>query len=479
MWSAPSSSMIAVPDAALLPSRPRPAAARSGCVIAGGKPSGNVAIACLVTSPAISQWPVIVSLPAEASRITPHAARGAAASRTPAIAVRLPRPIACRLGSPRPPAARAVLPSVSAPASPYSAASGAPPQPTPSATMMMTRVKLPMTRSLHFPVMFPQSLQLGCRVGDKRQGTWNGMKTGDRKAGISRRTVVQGAAAASATSLLGFLGCDKAAPPPARPGDATAALELGFTPVPTSRADTVVVPRGYRQQVLSAWGDPVVAGAGAFSPDADAAAQAAAAGMGHDGMAFFPLPPSPSGAERGLLAVNYEYTDDGLLHPNGMEPWTADKVAKSKAAHGVGIIEIAAAEDGSWRVVPGSLYRPAHHGRHADRARGPGGGARMDEDRRRPRRADRARHVQQLRVRQDAVGDVPDLRGERRGVLRPGLRRGHAPATALRRRPQQGRVGLSAGRSSIRASTPPAIPTSPTATAGSSRSIPWTRSRRP
>jgi len=181
------------------------------------------------------------------------------------------------------------------------------------------------------------------------------MKTGDRKAGLSRRTVVQAATAASATSLLGFLGCNKAAPPPARPGDAPAEPALGFAAVPPSRADAVVVPRGYRHQVLSAWGDPVVAGAGAFTPDADAAAQAAAAGMGHDGMAFFPLPLSPSGAQRGLLAVNYEYTDDGLLHPNGMEPWTADKVAKSKAAHGVGIIEIAA-DNGSWRVVPDSLF---------------------------------------------------------------------------------------------------------------------------
>ena len=181
------------------------------------------------------------------------------------------------------------------------------------------------------------------------------MKTGDRKTGISRRTVVQGASAASAASLLGFLGCDKGAPPPARPGDAAAAAGLGFKPIVTSRADAVVVPRGYRYQVLSAWGDPVVAGAASFRPDADAAAQAAAAGMGHDGMAFFPLPPSPIGAERGLLAVNYEYTDDGLLHPNGMDPWTADKAAKSKAAHGVGIIEIVA-EGGSWRVVPGSLF---------------------------------------------------------------------------------------------------------------------------
>ena len=124
-----------------------------------------------------------------------------------------------------------------------------------------------------------------------------------------------------------------------------------------------------------------------------------------------------------------------------MDPWTADKVAKSKAAHGVGIIEIAA-EGGSWRVVPGVAVRPAHHRRHADRARRPGGGARVDEDRRRSRGADRARHVQQLLVRQDAVGDVPDLRGERHAVFRAGLRRAHAPAAALRRRAQQGCVGF-------------------------------------
>jgi secreted PhoX family phosphatase len=155
--------------------------------------------------------------------------------------------------------------------------------------------------------------------------------------------------------LLGFLGCGRlAAPPLARPGDPPAA-RLSFTSIPTSRADTVVLPPGYRYEVLSAWGDPIVAGAGPFRPDADAAAQAMAAGMGHDGMAFFPLPPAPGGGARALLALNYEYTDDGLLHPNGMDPWTADKVAKSKAAHGVGIVEIAS--DGrTWRVVPGSRH---------------------------------------------------------------------------------------------------------------------------
>jgi uncharacterized protein len=173
--------------------------------------------------------------------------------------------------------------------------------------------------------------------------------------GPSRRALIRGASAASAASWLGFLGCGKSLPPAARPGGAPAAT-LGFTAIPTSRADAVTLPRGYRHEVLSAWGDPVVAGAGAFRPDADAAAQAAAAGMGHDGMALFPLPgAAPGGGTRGLLAINYEYTDEGLLHPAGVEPWTADKVAKSKAAHGVGILEVAV-EGGKWRVVAGSRY---------------------------------------------------------------------------------------------------------------------------
>ena len=40
---------------------------------------------------------------------------------------------------------------------------------------------------------------------------------------------------------------------------------------------------------------------------------------------------------RGLLVMNHEYTDDGLLHVGGMVPWTADKVRKSQAAHGVSV----------------------------------------------------------------------------------------------------------------------------------------------
>jgi uncharacterized protein len=58
-----------------------------------------------------------------------------------------------------------------------------------------------------------------------------------------------------------------------------------------------------------------------------------------------------------LLALNHEYTDDGLLHAGGMTPWTAEKVAKSKAGHGVSVIEVKL--DGNrWQIV-----RPSRFGR--------------------------------------------------------------------------------------------------------------------
>ncbi|MFN3629290.1 MAG: PhoX family protein, partial [Casimicrobiaceae bacterium] len=117
---------------------------------------------------------------------------------------------------------------------------------------------------------------------------------------------------------------------------------LGFQSVPLDGQDRVSVPAGYVVQVLFRWGDPVgVPGAmPPFRPDASNSAeeQALQAGMHHDGLHYFPL----EGARRGLLCVNHEYVDDGLLHVGGQVPWTAEKVAKSQAAHGVSVIEVEA-----------------------------------------------------------------------------------------------------------------------------------------
>jgi secreted PhoX family phosphatase len=132
---------------------------------------------------------------------------------------------------------------------------------------------------------------------------------------------------------------------------------LGFTGVPPSRADALVVPPEYEAQVLYRWGDATgITGAAAPAFNADASNstqdQLLQAGMHHDGMEFFPLDKNP---RHGLLAINHEYTDDGLLHSDGMATWTAEKVRKSQAAHGVSVIEVVE-RGGVWRVMPNSPY---------------------------------------------------------------------------------------------------------------------------
>ena len=131
---------------------------------------------------------------------------------------------------------------------------------------------------------------------------------------------------------------------------------LGFAGVPPDMADRLVVPPGYVAQVLAAWGDPVgIEGRmPAFRQDAGNSAedQAVQLGMHHDGLAFFPFEGSST---HGLIALNHEYTDDGLLHPDGFLPMTADKVRKSQNAHGLSVFEVKF--DGhAWTVVRPSRY---------------------------------------------------------------------------------------------------------------------------
>ena len=167
---------------------------------------------------------------------------------------------------------------------------------------------------------------------------------------VSRRRVLQHGLGAAALSFLGGSAGLLRSRAEAKSG------LLGFTPVPVSSADMVIVPLGYAVDVVYAWGDPISTGP-AWKPDAGntAAEQEQQAGMHHDGMHFFPIPAGSSSSTRGLLVVNHEYTDDGLLHPDGMESWTAAKVDKAMAAHGVSVVEIALT-NGKWVVVRPSPY---------------------------------------------------------------------------------------------------------------------------
>ena len=117
-----------------------------------------------------------------------------------------------------------------------------------------------------------------------------------------------------------------------------------------STADTITVPEGYIASVIAAWGEPVgLSGEErAFKFDASntAAEQEVQMGMHHDGIHFF----SQNGSASGLLVMNHEYVDDGLLHADGMTTWTRDKVRKAQAAHGVSVIEVEQ-KDGRWQMV--------------------------------------------------------------------------------------------------------------------------------
>ena len=210
-----------------------------------------------------------------------------------------------------------------------------------------------------------------------------------------RRLWVRGVGSGLLLSSLGVLaGCATAQGPGATQADTTnptaggrSPSGLGFKGIPTSTADTIRVPDGYVATALAAWGEPIgmPGHMPAFRFDASNSAeeQALQMGMHHDGLHFYALnddgtpattsaPPTPGhkgpppnasgqgpGNTRGLLAMNHEYTDEGLLHPDGLGEGSAEKVRKSQNAHGLSVVEVALPSGhngGQWQMVRPSRY---------------------------------------------------------------------------------------------------------------------------
>ena len=172
----------------------------------------------------------------------------------------------------------------------------------------------------------------------------------------ARRTVLRGGLGLAASALYAPLaaGCAGAAP---REAAKPMLPVMSFKGVPAVATDSLVVPEGYVAEVIAAWGEPVgiPGNMPAWRGDAShsAAEQAVQMGMHHDGIHFYAI--DGNGNRRGLLAMNHEYTDDGLLHVGGQTAWTAEKVKKAQAAHGLAVIEVAM-QDGHWQMVRPSRY---------------------------------------------------------------------------------------------------------------------------
>lgn len=168
---------------------------------------------------------------------------------------------------------------------------------------------------------------------------------------VSRRTVISGGLAAWMSTVFESSSFAQSPSP-------QAASLLGFKGIAPDSLDRLIVPEGYTAQVLAPWGTPVgIAGnMPAWKSDASnsAADQAVQMGMHHDGMHFYSLG-KVSGKDRGLLVMNHEYTDDGLLHTDGLKTWSAEKVLKAQAAHGISVIEVEL-KNNAWDMVRPSKY---------------------------------------------------------------------------------------------------------------------------
>jgi secreted PhoX family phosphatase len=183
---------------------------------------------------------------------------------------------------------------------------------------------------------------------------------------VARRSFMAGGLA----SVVGGLFGGALSPRAALAQDTAPSALLGFTSVPVSRDDTVVVPAGYKVQVFAPWGTPIRSDAPAFAPGATTGAdQALQVGSHHDGMHYFPIDGSSTD---GLLVMNHEYIEPRLLHAakwagqaldgdtvvfdaNGLRD--DDEVLAELNAHGVTILHVTRGPDGQWAITDDVLNR--------------------------------------------------------------------------------------------------------------------------
>lgn len=158
---------------------------------------------------------------------------------------------------------------------------------------------------------------------------------------------------------------------------------IGFTSVPANvipMSDAVTVPPGYTAKVLVSWGDSLTAAAHWDTVGAmDEATQLRTFGAHNDGMHFFPFPATGAAGlanERGLLVVNHEYCDPGLVANTtsyNSIAMTQDLVNAQLAAHGVSVVEIQK-KNGAFQVKRPSAFNRRITGKTPCKVSGPAAG---------------------------------------------------------------------------------------------------------
>ncbi|MDV3123420.1 PhoX family phosphatase [Mycobacterium sp. 21AC1] len=185
---------------------------------------------------------------------------------------------------------------------------------------------------------------------------------GDIVARMSRRSMLQAAGvtvlAVGAGSALAACGTgeEPAAAPTSSDLPAQTPPGMKFAAVAPNTEDAVVIPDGYRQQVVIAWGDPVLPDAPAFDVTKQTAdAQRKQFGFNNDFAALMPITGQDN---RFLLVTNFEYVTPQFMFPGYDEQApTREQFDIEIAAMGMGVVEVERGRDGALKPVMGRHNR--------------------------------------------------------------------------------------------------------------------------
>lgn len=153
---------------------------------------------------------------------------------------------------------------------------------------------------------------------------------------ISRRGLLAGGAAAAGAFLPLGLRRVEAAELTAPPQEGT---RPPFTPIRPTTEDRLVLPQGYRYDLLRAYGDPIGPGI--------------EFGYNADFTAFFPidLPAGGRSSTDGLLWVNHEYPNPLLMHGNRRGEKTPEEEEIERRGVGGSVIRVRRGSDGRWSYL--------------------------------------------------------------------------------------------------------------------------------
>jgi secreted PhoX family phosphatase len=167
--------------------------------------------------------------------------------------------------------------------------------------------------------------------------------------GMSRRRFLTFLGTGSAALLAGssgiLTGCAKSEVEAA--GAHADGEELFFEPIEPSDADELVLPEGFKYDIIRKWGDPV-------TQDRDY-------GYNNDFVAYFPIDALEGGenSQDGLLWVNHEYPIalfvSDYTDPDSETKKTPEQISKEKAATGGSLFRVKKEGD-AWKFVESEEY---------------------------------------------------------------------------------------------------------------------------